>query len=101
MPKPDVITHIDAPRLQNAILAGVANVLKHRDHINKINVFPVPDGDTGTNLAFTLSEIQGALSSTPHHLPDLLDRVAQAALDGARGNSGAIIWRKVPSTIRS
>ena len=91
MPKPDVITHIDAPRLQNAILAGVANVLKHRDHINKINVFPVPDGDTGTNLAFTLSEIQGALTGTPHHLPDLLDRVAQAALDGARGNSGAIM----------
>ena len=91
MSKSEVITHIDAPRLQNAILAGVANVLKHRDQINKINVFPVPDGDTGTNLAFTLSEIQGALSETPRHLPDLLDQIAQAALDGARGNSGAIM----------
>ncbi len=87
----EVITHIDAPRLQSAILAGIANVLKHRDHINKINVFPVPDGDTGTNLAFTLSEIRSVLSGTPHNLPELLDRIAQAALDGARGNSGAIM----------
>ncbi len=91
MSKAEVITHIDAPRLRNAVLAGIANVLKHRDHINKINVFPVPDGDTGTNLAFTLSEIRAALAQTPKNLPDLLDRMANAALDGARGNSGAIM----------
>ncbi|HEY7906667.1 MAG TPA: DegV family protein [Wenzhouxiangella sp.] len=91
MSKAEVITHIDAPRLRNAVLAGIANVLKHRDHINKINVFPVPDGDTGTNLAFTLSEIRTALAQTPKNLPELLDRMANAALDGARGNSGAIM----------
>lgn len=91
MSKAEVITHIDAPRLRNAVLAGIANVLKHRDHINKINVFPVPDGDTGTNLAFTLSEIRAALAQTPKNLPELLDRMASAALDGARGNSGAIM----------
>lgn len=91
MSKAEVITHIDAPRLRNAVLAGIANVLKHRDHINKINVFPVADGDTGTNLAFTLSEIRAALAQTPKNLPELLDRMANAALDGARGNSGAIM----------
>lgn len=91
MSKAEVITHIDAPRLRNAVLAGIANVLKHRDHINKINVFPVPDGDTGTNLAFTLSEIRSALANAPKSLPELLDRIANAALDGARGNSGAIM----------
>ena len=91
MPQSDAITHIDAPRLRNAVLAGIANVLKHRDHINKINVFPVPDGDTGTNLAFTLSEIRTALSEPPKSLPALLDQMANAALDGARGNSGAIM----------
>lgn len=91
MSKAEVITHIDAPRLRNAVLAGIANVLKHRDHINKINVFPVADGDTGTNLAFTLSEIRAALAQTPKNLPELLDRMASAALDGARGNSGAIM----------
>lgn len=87
----NVITHIDAPRLRNAFLAGIANVLKHRDHINKINVFPVPDGDTGTNLAFTLNEIRGALAVVPKSLPELLETIANAALDGARGNSGAIM----------
>lgn len=91
MPQPDTITHIDAPRLRNAVLAGIANVLKHRDHINKINVFPVPDGDTGTNLAFTLSEIRASLTDVPKSLPALLDQMANAALDGARGNSGAIM----------
>ena len=91
MPQHNPITHIDAPRLRNAVLAGIANVLKHRDHINKINVFPVPDGDTGTNLAFTLSEIRAALTDVPKSLPALLDQMANAALDGARGNSGAIM----------
>lgn len=91
MSKPDIITHIDAPRLRNAILAGIANVLKHRDHINKINVFPVPDGDTGTNLAFTLLEIRHALTQPAKGLPELLETIANAALDGARGNSGAIM----------
>ncbi len=91
MSKSELITHIDAPRFRNAVLAGIANVLKHRDHINKINVFPVPDGDTGTNLAFTLSEIRNALSAAPKGLPELLETIANAALDGARGNSGAIM----------
>lgn len=86
------ITHLDAPRLQQALLAGIANVLKRRDFINSINVFPVPDGDTGTNLAFTLAEVREALLKVqPSSLPDLLERVAEAALDGARGNSGAIM----------
>ena len=86
------ITHLDAPRLQDALLAGIANVLKRRDYINRLNVFPVPDGDTGTNLAFTLAEVRDALlRAKPRSLSELLDRVAEAALDGARGNSGAIM----------
>ncbi len=86
------ITHIDAPRLEQALLAGIANVLKRRDHINKINVFPVPDGDTGTNLAFTLASVREAIERPARRsLPELLDQIAEAALDGARGNSGAIM----------
>ncbi|MGY6555457.1 MAG: DegV family protein [Wenzhouxiangella sp.] len=86
------ITHIDAPRLQQALLAGIANVLKRRDYINKINVFPVPDGDTGTNLAFTLASVREAIERpSERSLPQLLDDIAEAALDGARGNSGAIM----------
>ncbi len=86
------ITHIDAPRLEQALLAGIANVLKRRDYINKINVFPVPDGDTGTNLAFTLASVRQAIERPARRsLPELLDEIAEAALDGARGNSGAIM----------
>ena len=87
------ISHIDAPGLEQALLAGIANVLKRRDHINKINVFPVPDGDTGTNLAFTLASVRSAIERPAQHrsLPQLLEEVAEAALDGARGNSGAIM----------
>jgi DegV family protein with EDD domain len=60
--------------------------------INKINVFPVPDGDTGTNLALTLQAVLVALRTNPElHAGQLLTRVADAALDGARGNSGAIL----------
>jgi len=86
------ITHIDAPRLEQALLAGIANVLKRRDYINKINVFPVPDGDTGTNLAFTLASVRQAIERpVSRSLPELLEEIAEAALDGARGNSGAIM----------
>ncbi len=86
------VTHIDAPRLQEALLAGIANVLKRRDYINKINVFPVPDGDTGTNLAFTLASVRSVIERPDRRsLPDLLEQIAEAALDGARGNSGAIM----------
>ena len=74
------------------MLAGIANVFRRRDYINKINVFPVADSDTGTNLAFTLASVRRAIESRPgRSLPDLLRGIADAALDGARGNSGAIM----------
>jgi DegV family protein with EDD domain len=87
-----VIRHVDARGLENALLAGIANVLSRRGYINSINVFPVPDSDTGTNLAFTLQSVREALEAPGRtRLPDLLQRVADAAIDGARGNSGAIM----------
>ena len=87
-----VISHIDAARFEQALLAGIANVFRRRDYINSINVFPVADSDTGTNLAFTLASVRQAIESHKHaSLPELLGSVADAALDGARGNSGAIM----------
>ena len=86
------ISYIDAPRFQNAIVAGIHYVIGDKDYINKINVFPVADADTGTNLAFTLNDVLDRLAhDCPANLKDCLDCVADAALDGARGNSGAII----------
>ena len=67
-------------------------MVSRQDYLNKINVFPVPDGDTGTNMAFTLSSILENTASMIHKRVDLmLMRVSDAAIDGARGNSGAIL----------
>jgi DegV family protein with EDD domain len=86
------IAYLDGIRLDRALRAGVRRVLAERQHLNKINVFPVPDGDTGTNLALTLSGIGAALAAHPSRSAgDVMIRVADAALDGARGNSGAIM----------
>ncbi len=87
-----IITHIDAPRLSQALLSGIANVLRRRDYINSINVFPVADSDTGTNLAFTLASVRSVVEETEQrNLPELLEQIADAAISGARGNSGAIM----------
>jgi len=86
------IAYLDGKRLDRALRAGVRRVLAERKHLNKINVFPVPDGDTGTNLALTLSGIGAALAAHPSRSAgQVMIRVADAALDGARGNSGAIM----------
>jgi len=75
-----------------ALLAGIAHVRTRRENLNRINVFPVPDGDTGTNLVFTLNSIGERLATVKRRrMPMLLDAIAEAALDGARGNSGAIM----------
>lgn len=78
--------------LKRALLAGIARVIAERDAINRINVFPVADGDTGTNLAFTLGSVEEALHQRcGAHAGELLRHAAVEAIDGARGNSGAII----------
>lgn len=83
---------LDGLRLADALRAGIYRLFGQTDHINKINVFPVADGDTGTNLSMTLSAVLTALDRAPEpHTGALLVRIADAALDGARGNSGAIL----------
>src|SRR5574343_268467 len=83
---------IRAPMLRRALISGARRVIAQRDLLNKINVFPVPDGDTGSNMAFTLGNIlTGALSRKAHSTGELLRRVSEHAIDGARGNSGAIL----------
>ncbi len=86
------ITYLDGIRLHRALAAGIQQVVTSRDHLNHINVFPVPDGDTGTNLSYTLMFI---LDNTNQHVQGHAGRtavaIADAALDGARGCSGIII----------
>ena len=86
------IAYVDGVRLRRALNAGIQHVIARQDHLNAINVFPVPDGDTGTNIAFTLRTVLTAMSENMHrHAGHMLEVVASAALDGARGNSGAIL----------
>ncbi len=86
------ISYLDGERLARALLAGMKRLIDERDQLNRINVFPVADGDTGTNLALTMSSIAAAVRAKPvKSAGQLLVDVADAALDGARGNSGAII----------
>jgi DegV family protein with EDD domain len=78
--------------LRRALIAGIQRVISRRDEINRINVFPVADGDTGTNLAFTLGAVLAAVQPRRQgHAGQLLRRAAYEAIDGARGNSGAIL----------
>ncbi len=83
------IKYINGNRLYNAFLAGGEAVINDQNYLNKINVFPVPDSDTGTNMASTMhSIIQGAVRNPS--LKKTLDSIAEAAIYGARGNSGLI-----------
>ena len=83
---------IRGPALRRALISGARRVISDRDVLNKINVFPVADGDTGSNLAFTLgSVLAGALSRRTAGAGELMRRVGEDAIDGARGNSGAIL----------
>ena len=83
---------LSGTELAAALRSGIHRLISHEEVINKINVFPVPDGDTGTNLALTLQAVLAALRGNPDpHAGQTLTRIADAALDGARGNSGAIL----------
>ena len=86
------IAYLDGPRIARGLRAGIQKVLADRDYLNKINVFPVPDGDTGTNLAMTMTAVLSSLDGHRiTHAGRTLEQIADAALDGARGNSGAIM----------
>ena len=88
----ETIRYIDGNRLNRALRAGIRRVISKQEYLNKINVFPVPDGDTGTNMAFTLNAIrQNLVRKIDRHAGNTLTSVADAAIDGARGNSGAIL----------
>jgi DegV family protein with EDD domain len=84
-----VIRSLDGKSLYYSFIAGAQKIFEHQDYLNKINVFPVPDADTGTNLASTM------LSIVNTHIPTANIKVAamaiaDAAITGARGNSGII-----------
>lgn len=83
---------IDAQLLQKAFLAGAYNLDNNKEYINELNVFPVPDGDTGSNMSLTImaaAKEVGALSNPS--IEELAKTMSSASLRGARGNSGVIL----------
>ncbi|HLN54372.1 MAG TPA: DegV family protein [Bacteroidales bacterium] len=83
------LIEMDGRRLYYTFIAGARRVLEHQVELNKINVFPVNDGDTGTNLASTVRAVVDSLQ--PHKSYKITaDRIAEATLENARGNSGII-----------
>jgi DegV family protein with EDD domain len=86
------IAYLDGPRLALAVYAAADWVAAGRDEINRINVFPVPDGDTGTNFSLTLRSVADALRALGDApLPATARTMARAAVLGARGNSGMML----------
>ena len=86
------ITNLDGKRFRLAVIAAAKNLIRNEDYLNKINVFPVPDGDTGTNMASTLHAIVTSLrNNTDYALAEMSQNVSDKALDSARGNSGSIL----------
>jgi DegV family protein with EDD domain len=83
------IQEIDGKQLYYSFLAGAQRIFEHQRLLNKINVFPVADADTGTNLASTMRSIMDAIIPTDN-LKQTAVALADAALNGARGNSGII-----------
>lgn len=86
---PEPLNEMDGRRLYYTFIAGARKVIEHQVELNKINVFPVNDGDTGTNLASTIRAVVDSLQ--PHKSYKITaERIAETTLINARGNSGII-----------
>lgn len=87
-----VINSIDAKTLQKMFLAGAKNLEAKKEWINELNVFPVPDGDTGTNMTLTIMSAAREVGSLENPtMESLAKAISSGSLRGARGNSGVIL----------
>lgn len=78
--------------LKNAIISGANNIAKYKAHVDDLNIFPVPDGDTGTNMSMTMASAARELAEYDgDSAGDVAHTAASALLRGARGNSGVIL----------
>jgi len=93
----DAFRHIDGPRLRALAEAGLTWLRTNQQVVNSLNVFPVPDGDTGTNMTLTMqAALEEVAESSETSVGRMAKAIAHGALMGARGNSGVILsqlWR--------
>ena len=86
------ISKLDAAMLKKAFLAGAARLESQKERINELNVFPVPDGDTGTNMTLTaMSAVKAVNAITEPTIENVAKAMSSGSLRGARGNSGVIL----------
>ena len=97
------IKYLDAKRLRVLFSGGGKWVIKHEELLNELNVYPVPDGDTGSNMAMTLNsmitDIEGK-TNEKSSMKDFIDTVEEAVLMGARGNSGTILSQVITGFLK-
>lgn len=99
-----VLELFGADALRHTVIAFRDTMRAHADGINKLNVYPVPDGDTGTNMARTLDAVVDELNDADSALEPTCEAISHGSLMGARGNSGVIlsqILRGLSSTLRT
>ena len=83
---------VDAKLLQKLFLAGAKSIEANKEYINELNVFPVPDGDTGTNMSLTIMAAAKDVSQLDNpSMQTLAKAISSGSLRGARGNSGVIL----------
>ena len=83
---------INGAGFRNALISGANNITSHKSEINALNIFPVPDGDTGTNMSMTIEAAARALENVESKsIAENASVAASAMLKGARGNSGVIL----------
>lgn len=86
------LLYIDGQDLKKLILAGAQELNNNKDFIDSLNVFPVPDGDTGTNMSLTiLSSVDTIKNIENKNINEIAKKASMGALKGARGNSGVIL----------
>jgi DAK2 domain fusion protein YloV len=86
------IEYVDGKLLKDMLISGANNLENHKGLVDKLNVFPVPDGDTGTNMSLTLaSAVREILKSSSDNIKDIGKAASKGSLMGARGNSGVIL----------
>jgi DAK2 domain fusion protein YloV len=96
------VTVVDGAWFRDLLNAGLAWLDQHHELVNALNVFPVPDGDTGTNMVLTMkSACQEIAPESPLNVGDVAKAAAHGALMGARGNSGVILSQILRGMARS
>ena len=88
-----IVSTVNGDLLRCLFISGARNLEQNRTYVDSLNVFPVPDGDTGTNMSMTMQGAIKELSAVPAgaSVSAVMDAVALGALKSARGNSGVIL----------